>query len=204
MYKCIIWIASVVLLLQLKWDVLHVCMCLCVCELWVIPWVKFISEITQLPFLFLFVNAFTRLVLKDLFFCLCKCRNYTITVQENILMVTPQWVKTFKNGLLARYYHLPFLYALKVTKIANLFNLKQCQFNVTFVSLLSPIVLFFWLVCGQVLHTNQCCPSSCAWDVKSVWHCYMEALGFCMSPVCSPQTAIIFHLNNRCCEWWCV
>ena len=56
----------------------------------------------------------------------------------------------------------PFMFLQSwITQKANLFDLKRCQFNVSFVSLLSPFVLFFGPVCGQVLHTNQRCPSSC-------------------------------------------
>lgn len=99
----------------------------------------------------------------------------------------------------------PFMFLQSwITQKANLFDLKRCQFNVSFVSLLSPFVLFFGPVCGQVLHTNQRCPSSCcpytrncAWNVKSLWHCYMKALSFCMSPVFSLQIAILFRGNNN-------
>lgn len=105
------------------------------------------------PFLFPLVNVFPWTCPKQLVFPFVTVEmmhqngwNQLFSAPLQFSKISSWWVQeTFQKWIIGFLLSFALSYPLnvKLPKIANLYNLKQCQFNVSFVSVLSPIVLFF-------------------------------------------------------------
>ena len=174
-------IARAQLGLQMEWDLLCLFIRLCASRcVWtmsnspnkIIPGIPGLNLSLKLhvaaPFFSPLLNVFPGLVLNILFYFVFVKMVWISDVLPHYRFAKYHLAESrMKQNISKMDYWLliiicPFMFLQSwITQKANLFDLKWCQFNVSFVSLLSPFVLFFGPVCGQVLHTNQRCPSSC-------------------------------------------